>query len=88
MQKIEPSDAGSWQYFGYSVALRGTKVIFSSGHCKNSANVKTGCAYFYEYDGSSWVERQKIFASDGARDDLFGEIVKMDGYQGQDLVYT
>jgi hypothetical protein len=41
--------------------------------------VGSGAAYLFRYNGNTWLEVQKLTASDGLPDDLFGEQVAIDG---------
>jgi FG-GAP repeat len=80
-QKLTASDAvpGAGNNFGRSIALSasgktaliGTSVVdcTTGGFC--------GAAYVFVREGSHWVERQKLTASDGAQDDLFGDSVTL-----------
>jgi hypothetical protein len=38
-----------------------------------------GAAYVFVYDGTNWVQKQKLTASDGAASDLFGSSLAIDG---------
>ena len=39
----------------------------------------SGSAYVYRWNGSNWVEEQKLLASDGAAGDWFGHSVSISG---------
>ena len=65
--KITASDAAGNDRFGYSVAIKGDKVVVSSLLDDNKGSV-----YVYNTDGTG---EQKITASDGASGDQFGRSV-------------
>jgi hypothetical protein len=77
-QKLTPSDAAANDYFGYSVAISGDKVLVGAPTYPVSLD-KPGSVYFFYYNGSSWVEQQKITASDAKADDQFGYSVAING---------
>ncbi|MCH8153512.1 MAG: FG-GAP repeat protein, partial [Planctomycetes bacterium] len=77
-QELLASD-GAWQdNFGTSVSISGdVAVIGAPLHDDNGAN--SGSAYIFRYDGSTWLEEQKLLASDGAGGDGFGSSVAVFG---------
>ena len=77
MQKLTASDGGGW--FGYSVSLDGDYILVGARQ-GNGPVTNTGTAYVFKLIGSTWIEQQKIYASDGENDDMFGESVSIDGY--------
>jgi len=75
-QKLIASDGASSDEFGFSVALAGDVALVGARlHDDNGAD--SGSAYVYRFDGTSWVEEQKLIASDGASLDEFGESVAL-----------
>ena len=78
VQKLTASDAASGDEFGTSVSISGDKAIV--GAWANSENGwESGAAYIFELSESSWIETQKLIASDGASGDLFGGSVSISG---------
>ncbi|MBN2474704.1 MAG: hypothetical protein JXB62_08850, partial [Pirellulales bacterium] len=73
-QKLTASDATGSGYFGYSVAISGDTAIVGAPW-----DAMSGSAYIFEFDGSQWVERQTLTASDAARGDQFGRSVAIRG---------
>jgi len=73
-QKLLASDAAAGDFFGASVAVNGD-VIVVGAFLDNG----TGSAYVFRYNGSSWIEEQKLLASDAAVDDDFGLSVSVSG---------
>jgi hypothetical protein len=77
-QKLIASDGAASNHFGLSVSISGNNAIVGAYY--GDGNVAdSGAAYIYHYDGSSWVEQQKLIASDGAIYDRFGDSVSIFG---------
>lgn len=69
-----PTDPGTEDTFGYSVALSGdTALIGASGD--DDAGKNSGSAYVFTRNGTSWAQDQKLAPSDAAADDVFGSSV-------------
>lgn len=69
--KLLASDGVEDASFGQSVAVSGdTIVVGASGD--SGKGLFSGAAYVYRFDGSSWVEEQKLVASDAMELDSFG----------------
>ena len=45
----------------------------------NDAGIASGSAYVYRFNGSTWVQEQKLTASDAAAQDRFGYSVSVSG---------
>ena len=76
VQKLTASGGDSGDAFGDAVAISGscsTAIIGALG------DEDTGSAYVFRYDGSNWVEEQKLTASDGGAWDGFGHSVSISG---------
>ena len=72
--KLLPSDGAAGDRFGISVAIDGKYAIVGAQYDDdNGAN--SGSAYVYKFDGTNWVEKAKLTASDGSPDDRFGNKV-------------
>ena len=75
-------DADDWSFgdnFGVSVAMSGQTAIVGA-HCKFiGANFGQGAAYVFVQSGSGWTRQQRLMASDGAANDLFGTSVALSG---------
>jgi hypothetical protein len=79
---ITPNDAVSddtfGAAFGYSIATSGpVTVIGAIG--ESSLALLAGAAYVFRYDGATWVQEQKLLASDGGPSDGFGGAVAIAG---------
>jgi hypothetical protein len=78
-QELTASDEAASDSFGYCVSISGNVIIAGSPNAHNAAGVRTGAAYVFRFDGASWVEEQKLLASDGKKSDQFGHSLSMDG---------
>ncbi|MEA2076929.1 MAG: FG-GAP repeat protein, partial [Candidatus Marinimicrobia bacterium] len=82
--KAVASDRAANDHFGYSVAISGNYAIIgayfedqdSSGTDSLS---KAGSAYIFAKSGDTWIQEQKLVASDRAADDEFGMSVAVSG---------
>jgi hypothetical protein len=74
-QKLLASDGVMYDNFGQSVSISGDLAIVGALLDDNY----TGSAYIFKWDGTSWVELQKLAASDGAASDYFGVSVSISG---------
>jgi hypothetical protein len=74
-KRIRITDAGLLGQFGLTAAVSGETIVIG---CPNDFIVApySGSAYIYRRNGeSNWTLHQKLFASDAARDDVFGSAV-------------
>ena len=71
-QKLRASDGKPLDFFGSGVAISGDYAIVGAKQARVNGNAHQGAAYIYHYNGSSWIEQQKLLASDGAAEDFFG----------------
>ncbi|UCD74335.1 MAG: hypothetical protein JSV91_11150 [Phycisphaerales bacterium] len=69
--KLLASDGAPADYFGDAVAIQGDVVVVGASHDDDNGE-DSGSAYVYRFDGSTWVEEQKLLALDGEADDSFG----------------
>ena len=77
--KLVPSDNAPGDSFGRAVSIDANTLIIGA---PNDYTVsKTGSAYIYVGNGmnQAWVFQQKLTASDGADNDLFGRAVSISG---------
>jgi hypothetical protein len=72
---------------GFAVAGFGSTISVSAGRMLVGASGDTqagsaaGATFYFEHDGNSWVEIQKILASDAAQFDFFGRSVEIFGFK-------
>ena len=74
-QKLLASDGAANDYFGLSVSISGDYAIVGA----YGDDSYKGSAYIFKQDGTNWIQQQKLLASDGAADDLFGYSVSISG---------
>ncbi len=82
--KLVASDRGAADLFGYSVSIDGDRAIVGAYQededaLGNNTISNSGSAYIYNYNGSNWIEQQKIVASDRHSSDIFGMSVDISG---------
>ncbi|UCG33990.1 MAG: FG-GAP repeat protein, partial [Phycisphaerales bacterium] len=73
-QKLLADDGDALDYFGGSVAVSGD-VALVGAHGDDDNGSHSGSAYVFLYNGSGWVQQQKLLANDGTSDDRFGASV-------------
>ncbi|MBI1784737.1 hypothetical protein HYR69_06290 [Candidatus Sumerlaeota bacterium] len=78
-QKVTASDGLAADHFGRSVGLDGPLAIIGADQDDIGLNVDQGSGYVFRYNGSSWLQEQKVTSSDGAANDLFGHPVAISG---------
>jgi hypothetical protein len=76
--KLLASDGSSWDYFGDAVALAGDTAVIGAGYGYGNVDW-SGTAYLFVRSGDTWVEQDKLLASDGAGQDNFGRAVALAG---------
>ncbi len=78
--KLLASDGADGDRFGWSVALSGDRALVGANGDDDNGNT-SGSAYVFRYDSVSgtWHEEAKLLASDGEKDDFFGDSVALTG---------
>lgn len=77
-QKLVASDGAAFDLFGADVAVDGDVMLI--GACLDDAPaMDAGSAYAFRSDGATWVQEQKLVASDGQATDNFGFSVSLSG---------
>ena len=78
--KLVPSDGQDFDQFGTGVRLEGN-LAFVSAPGPLSQQETAGAVYVFEWDGvATWIEIQKIEASDGLIGDTFGSHLAVEGH--------
>jgi len=77
-QKLTASDAAASDTFGESVSISGNVIVVGADQ-NDDGGSNSGSAYVYRWNGSMWIEEQKLLASDAAATDLFGGSVAVSG---------
>ena len=67
-QRLGPADAVPGDQFGNAVSIHGDTAIIGAHHDDSNA----GSAYVFVRRGGLWTQHQRIEASDGSDNDLFG----------------
>jgi len=72
-QKLTASDGAAGERFGFSVAIADDRIVVGSPF-DNDNGLQSGSAYVFRFypETMSWLQEQKIIASDGAPSDRFG----------------
>ena len=73
-QKLFASDSAGFSQFGQSVAISGNYAIVGA-YGDNGNGPYSGAAYIFYYNGTNWVEMQKITAIDAPSWNRFGQSV-------------
>jgi len=77
-QKLTASDGAVFDYFGYSVSVSGNVAVVGA-YQRNCPGSDCGAAYVYRFNESTWLEEEKLTASDAAASDQFGISVSISG---------
>lgn len=75
-QIIVPNDLASAIRFGIAVSLQGDRALIGDLFDGENGH-QSGAAYIYELTNGSWIQIQKILASDGGASDEFGVSVSL-----------
>ena len=70
-EKLTASDAQDSDFFGASVAVSGNVAVIGAVGVDDVA-VDAGAAYVFRFNGTTWIEEQKLTVSDGSVQDRFG----------------
>ena len=74
-QKLTASDRTSGDGFGFSVELSGDVIVVGAPFDDGAAGSNQGSAYVFRFDGSGFVEEQKLLASSPGASQQFGRAV-------------
>ena len=73
-QKLNASDAGAHDYFGWSVSVSGDTTVVGAQR-EDQQGTDAGAAYVFARTGTSWSQQGKLTAWDGTTSDYFGTAV-------------
>jgi hypothetical protein len=76
--KLFASDGAPWDFFGYFVSLDGNNALIGV-KWDDDNGVNSGSAYVFTRTGTTWTQQQKLLASDGVVNGLFGWSVSLSG---------
>ena len=75
-KKLNASDATAGNWFGVCASVSGAVAVVGAMY-DAAPGERSGSAYVFRCDGNSWVEEQKLTASDAAAGDEFGHSVSV-----------
>jgi hypothetical protein len=78
-QKLQASDGEAEDNFGSSASITADTVVIGAARDDTPGGVDVGAAYVFVRSGGVWTQQQKLVASDGAADDVFGAAVSVSG---------
>ncbi|MBN2020585.1 MAG: hypothetical protein JW749_10225 [Sedimentisphaerales bacterium] len=77
--KLTASDGAAWDYFGDGdISIDGDRCIVGA-YGDDDKGTRSGSAYIFEWNGTSWIQQAKLTASDGSANDKFGISVDISG---------
>lgn len=77
-QRFFAQPAVDLAYFGASLSLDGDTVAVGAAQDDDYV-ISNGAVHIFRFNGSQWVEAEKLFAPDPKRDAMFGQSVSLDG---------
>lgn len=77
-QKLLASDGAPVDVFGAKVAISDDTIIVGA-ELEDQSGFDAGAAYSYKWNGTQWLQEQKILATDGAPGDNFGRSLDISG---------
>jgi hypothetical protein len=78
VDNLTVSDGAANAYVGFALAQEGNRALIGA-YGDNDNGTTAGAVYVFGFNGSDWVEQQKLTASDGAQGDFFGRAVALSG---------
>ncbi|KAJ5070340.1 hypothetical protein M0811_11006 [Anaeramoeba ignava] len=78
-KSIIASDATDNSNFGSSVSISGQTIVVGASHSNIGLLPSVGKSYIFGFDGSTWIERKILVASDGTANANFGSSVSISG---------
>ncbi|MFH1782525.1 MAG: FG-GAP-like repeat-containing protein [Candidatus Omnitrophota bacterium] len=79
-QKLKVNDGNIEELykFGCTVSMSGNRFIMGIKYDDDKGE-DAGAAYIFRFDGTKWIQEQKLFASDAEPDNRFGSSVSISG---------
>lgn len=77
--KITSSDGAAYDSFSTSVAISGNDLIVGARGADIGTKADQGAAYIFARSGTTWTQRAKLTAADGAANEQFGSSVAISG---------
>lgn len=76
-QELVPSDSAAGDEFSDAMAISGNVALIGS-HNDDDNGSQSGSAYVFRFDGTQWVEVDKLVPADGQPNDFFGTDLAID----------
>jgi hypothetical protein len=76
-QKLLASDGEDQDRFGRQVSISGDRLVVGAIWSDKGTVGNAGGAYVYHFDGTDWLEEEKLTASDAVDGDEFGQAVSI-----------
>ncbi len=76
--KLTASDGAKADQFGWAVSIDGNVAVIGAP-TDDDAGSASGSAYVFRFNGTEWIEEDKLTAPDAANTDLFGNTVSVSG---------
>jgi len=73
--RLSATNGQTEDYFGTSVAISGGIALVGAGF----QHGETGAVYVFMREGTRWIQRAQVTASDGVSGDIFGSFVALNG---------
>ncbi|KAA3638102.1 MAG: hypothetical protein DWP95_13305, partial [Proteobacteria bacterium] len=80
VQKLTADDASANNFFGSAVSVDNNRAMIGA-FMADGESVGSGAVYVFDLIAGTWVQSQKIFASDGEIGDRFGNAISLLGHQ-------
>ncbi len=77
-QKLLATDGVAGDWFGISVSIKDDIIFVGADADDNENGVNAGSVYVFRHNDSSWIQQNKLLASDGTANDYFGRYVSLD----------
>ncbi len=78
VQKLVPDDGQHSDNFGGALAVDGDVLVVGAAYA-DGASGTGGAAYAFRWNGSIWLQEQKLFADDGTATNAFGSALSLAG---------
>ncbi len=76
---LTASDATNFSYLGRSVSIDGDVAVVGTPLAMDGDGFRDGAAYVYRFDGTQWVEEQRLVNPSPETGDQFGTAVSVSG---------
>lgn len=76
--KLLASDGAAGDRFGRCVSISGGVVVIGADS-RDDNGTESGAAYIFRFDGTNWIQEDKLLAPDGEESDFFGVSVVVSG---------